>query len=202
MQVLRSHTDYPDSVARAQTLTLGGFAGQAALAQVNYNTRTWRGQALGRLLDPGFRADAGFVEEVDVRELNIWGQRQFWGGPDRDFNLSHGYERLSNGGAPVITEHLPQLEAAVSWSRRLVLGATAQYRATDRNPAAFGQPVDVRRRHLFSRFILSYEVSPQTLFYLGYSNDRDAVTGLDRPLAPMRLTGRVFVAKLSYAWRP
>lgn len=78
-QYLRSHTDYPDSLATAQRQTSLPFSGSATYAQANYESRTWRGQAQLRALDPGFRADAGFIEQVDVREVNLWGQRQFWG---------------------------------------------------------------------------------------------------------------------------
>lgn len=78
-QFLRSHTDYPDSLAAAQRQAALPFSGNAAYAQANYESRTWRGQAYARALDPGFRADAGFVEQVDVREVNAWAQRQFWG---------------------------------------------------------------------------------------------------------------------------
>jgi hypothetical protein len=57
-------------------------------------------------------------------------------------------------------------------------------------------------QHLFNRLPFAYEANPQTLVYLGYADDRDGVTEADGRVIPVRLTGRVFFAKLSYAWRP
>ncbi|MGE3525734.1 MAG: DUF5916 domain-containing protein [Gemmatimonadales bacterium] len=79
-QAVRSHTDYADAFAAALGQPAGGFSGTGVLGQVNYESRTWRGEAFGRTVDPGFRADAGFEEQVDVREVNLYIQRQFWGG--------------------------------------------------------------------------------------------------------------------------
>ncbi len=294
LQMLRSYTDYQDGFARGQGQRVGGFTGNAALAQVNYNSRTWRGQALGQLLDAGFRADAGFIEQVDVREINAWGQRQFWGSPGGwlarfnvtggfwtkwrsddlhtervfwgnllslgpellrvfldyqhrrgyfqgayyalnryraeigiaptgglefsiegrtgdaidlanaervwqaqlgasarlrigrhlDVDLSHDFERLSDRGTEIVTGHLPQARVVVNLSRQVSLRANAQYRVTDRNPAAFTTPVEPSHRHLFGRLLFAYEANPQTLFYLGYTDDRDGLTQPDGTTVP------------------
>lgn len=312
LQVLHSHTDYPNAFAVAQGQAAGGFAGKAARAQVNYESRTWRGQAFGRILDPGFRADAGFVEQVDVREVNAWGQRQFWGreagwlerlnltggfwtqwrsdglltervfwgnvlyqGPELlrvfvdfqrrreyfrgevytlhryraeagiaptgavqlglegrmgdaidlvnarrawqtqlaaagrfrigahlDMRLTHAFERLANNGRVIVTAHLPQARVVYNINERAFLRAIAQYRVTDRNPAAYADRVDDREERLFSQLLFAYEANPQTLFFLGYSDGREGVTDADGVAVPLTLRTRTFFVKLSYALRP
>jgi hypothetical protein len=95
LQILHSRSRYPAAFAAANGQPTASFTGSAALAQVNYDSRTWRGEAYGRLLDPMFRADAGFITQVDVREVNAWVQRQFWGRGGSQwltrFNLTGGF---------------------------------------------------------------------------------------------------------------
>lgn len=311
-QMLRSHTVYPRATADALGQPAAGFSGSGVLARVNYDSRTWRGQAVGRIVGAGFRADAGFVEQVDVREVNVWGQRQFWGGRGRwlerlnltgghwtmwrtdgvvteqvfwgnvlylgpgplrvfldyqrrreffedavyafnryrgevaiapsgalslslegrtggaidlanarparqtrlaavlrlrigrhaDVDLRHAYERLTSAGAPVVAAHLPQLRAVYNLNARTFVRAIVQYRLTDRNPAAYPDPVDDRSQTLFTQLLFAYEANPQTLLYLGYADGRDGVTAADGSTTPLTLTSRTFFAKLGYAWRP
>lgn len=310
--VLHSHTDYVDEFAHEQQQPAGGFAGDGALVQANYESRTLRGQAQGRIVDSGFRADAGFVEQVDVREVNVWGQRQFWGGRGRwlerlnltaghwtkwrsdglvteqvfwgnvlylgprllrvfldyqrrreyyagavywlnryraevgfapsgvlsasvagrtgdaidlantrsarqdqlsvalrlrigrhaDLDLQHAFERLRSGGVPVVTAQLSQLRAVYNLSARTYVRAIVQYRFTDRNPAAYVDPVEESAQSLFSQLLFAYEANPQTLVFLGYSDGRDGVTEADGSVIPLTLASRTFFVKLSYAWRP
>jgi hypothetical protein len=56
--------------------------------------------------------------------------------------------------------------------------------------------IDVRRTHeLFSQLLLSYKLNPQTVFYLGYSENRSAVER-----ERIRLAERTFFGKIGYAW--
>ncbi|MHC4925680.1 MAG: hypothetical protein ACYTG4_16660, partial [Planctomycetota bacterium] len=93
-QHLRSSTSYPEAFASAQGQPEGSLSGQATMIQANYESRGWRWQGMARDLDPTFRADAGFVPQVDVREVNVWAQRLFWGGQHTWFsriNLTSGF---------------------------------------------------------------------------------------------------------------
>jgi hypothetical protein len=99
LQYLRAATDYPDSLGEESDQVTGGFGGDAFTARVKYSTRNWLFQAIYQSLDPGFRADAGFINQVDIRRFNVWGQRKFWGRPGGGFSqidLNGGWWRDEN----------------------------------------------------------------------------------------------------------
>ncbi|MGE0554782.1 MAG: DUF5916 domain-containing protein [Gemmatimonadales bacterium] len=311
-QVLHSASAYPDSVAAGGDRQGAELGGDAGWLQLQYDSRTWRGQAFGRAVSPGFRADAGLVDQVDVREVNVWGQRQFWGqrggwmerlnltagqwtkwrgdggltervfwgnllylGPgltrvfldyqrrrelyreryyslDRyraelsvrpiaglglslegrsgdaidlangraatqtqlggslqlrlgrhaDLEAAHAYQRLSRGGVRIVAAHLPQLKAVYNLSARAYARVIAQYQVTHRNPAAYLAPVVERETGLLSSLLLAYQVDPQTLLFVGYSEGRSGSIEPDGARLPFGLATRTFFVKASYARRP
>lgn len=81
-QVLHSETSYPGEVADEFAQPTGRFGGNAAAVRLGYGTRNWSANLFGRALDPTFRADAGFVTRVDLKAVDAWVSRFFWGGPD------------------------------------------------------------------------------------------------------------------------
>ena len=64
-QYLRSETSYPDSVVAEFGQPAGTFAGAAAQLGYEFGTREWFAFANYRAFDPEFRADSGFVSQVD-----------------------------------------------------------------------------------------------------------------------------------------
>jgi hypothetical protein len=101
-----------------------------------------------------------------------------------------------------VSAHLPQLRAVYNLSTRAFVRVILQYQLTDRDPAAYLDPVEDRSQTLFSQLLFAYQASPQTLLYVGYSDGRDGITPLDGAEVPLRLTSRTFFVKASYAWRP
>ncbi len=60
------------------------------------------------------------------------------------------------------------------------------------------EDTDARSTTMGSQLLFSYKINPQTLFYLGYSDNHlrdDEVLSLTR-------ADRTFFAKFSYAWLP
>jgi hypothetical protein len=70
-QFLRSDTRYPLSLAVEQGQPTGSFAGNALLAQYIRQTRSWFVAAAYQDVDPGFRADSGFLPRVDTRMVDL-----------------------------------------------------------------------------------------------------------------------------------
>ncbi len=92
-QYLRSQTAYPDSVAATHDQPTGDFGGNAGRLWLNYSTRNWNVNFNARALDPEFRADAGFINQVDVRGVSAWVNRFFWADEDTwytQFDVSGG----------------------------------------------------------------------------------------------------------------
>ncbi|MBN2206791.1 MAG: carbohydrate binding family 9 domain-containing protein, partial [Candidatus Aminicenantes bacterium] len=78
-QFLRSDTRYPFSLAVQQGQSTDAFAGNALLAQYVHQTRNWLVAASYQDLDPGFRADSGFLPRVDTRQVDLETHLFFYG---------------------------------------------------------------------------------------------------------------------------
>jgi hypothetical protein len=107
LQYLRAGTDYPDSLAEENDQVTVGLGGDALTGRVRYSTRNWLFQVFYQSLDPGFRADAGFINQVNIRRFNLWGQRKFWGRPGGAFSqiaLNGGWWRDETLGGQLTTE--------------------------------------------------------------------------------------------------
>lgn len=313
LQALGSETRYPDPVATEHGQPEGSFRGTAVSASVRYDTRNWFGSLDARSFSPGFRADAGFVPQVDIRSVNGWLDRRFWGdgdtwytrivtsggfwhnestsgrlngaglwanlsveGPHQsnvwinpnlrrqhfegftyefsqlwfgggirptgqlefgffgmaggevdfansreasqvqvtpnvtfrvgrrvDLRLSNSYRRLSTpGGEEVFRANVSQLRAVYNFSPRAFLRAVLQRRTTTRNPEQYGEPVDRSQGSLFSQLLFSYKLNPQSVLFLGYSDNRRELTDFDLVEIPLTQSSRSFFLKLAYAWRP
>ncbi len=78
-QYLRSNTRYPDAVAGAFDQSAGSFEGDAFRINYDHEARDWLWFASYRSLDPGFRADSGFVSQVDLERATGTVIRRFRG---------------------------------------------------------------------------------------------------------------------------
>ncbi len=119
-------------------------------------------------------------------------------------DLSHTYQRLESAddGREIFTAHLSEVRAVYNFSARAFLRGVVQHRLTDRNPAVYAAEVPTRRRTVFSQLLFSYKVNPQTVFFLGYTDDRAGLSlETDRRLR-IEPTGRTLFVKVGYAWRP
>ena len=112
-------------------------------------------------------------------------------------NLSHLLQRLSLGGNRIFTANLFQSRFIYHFNVRTFIRAIIQFQDVDRNPALYGFAVEENSRRLFTQFLFSYKVNPQTVAFLGYSDTRLGTSDVSLTQA-----GRTFFMKLGYAWRP
>jgi hypothetical protein len=112
-------------------------------------------------------------------------------------SLSHDYQRLSHEGSEVFTANLFQTRVLYNFSVRTFIRAIVQYRSVDRNVAKYTVPVSEFDEGLFSQFLFSYKVNPQTVVFVGYSDNHAGTEAFDLTRA-----NRTFFAKVGYAWRP
>jgi len=305
-QYLRSDTRYPDEVVRLHDQPEGAFAGNALTAQYQHGGRHWFWQGIYEDLDDGFRADSGFVPQVDVRNLvgtvsrTFWGARDDWytqinvgghavrtedhqgrltgqdlgingrvAGPlqtaaganytrakllfggvmyehlDRlgfnfqiqpsgayritlngtyadtvDFannrpavvlqlrpavelklgrhvnaQFDHTLRTLEAEGERIFRADLTQLRLVYQFSVRSFVRGILQYQRVTRNPAMYSAPVSPETRTLFTQFLYSFKLNPQTVLFLGYSDNRLGM----REFA-LTQTDRTFFVKIGYAW--
>ncbi len=132
------------------------------------------------------KADEVFVSpEVEVRV-----------GRPLELSLEHTYQRLSVDEGRIFTANLTELRAVWHFNVRAFLRAIVQYQDVDRNPALFDREVDPESREMFSQLVFEYKLNPQTVIFLGYSDNRFGDHSLD-----LTQTDRTFFLKLGYAWR-
>lgn len=70
-----------------------------------------------------------------------------------------------------------------------------QYVDYHHSPELYTVPVDERFQHLFTQLLFSYKINPQTVLFVGYSDNHfgDHQTHLTQ-------TDRTVFVKLGYAW--
>lgn len=96
-QVLRSRTEYPEHIVTGSDQPAGRFDGDALRFNYNFGTREWFAAANYERLDPGFRADSGFVTRVDI-ERSAANFGRVWHGAER-----HWFNRMRLGGNASVT---------------------------------------------------------------------------------------------------
>ncbi len=308
-QVLRSDTEYPDEVATEFDQSMESFSGDAVFASYEYDSRNWFAYVRHSDMNSGFRADSGFVPQVDISQqivgvgrtwhgtddnwwtrirfrgdwdiahddsgrmlereveayLGVGGPMQSWiqvGGLSRDTlwdDVLYKEQKLSfytqfqpKGGLLLgafvrygdqvdfansrlgdqlrirpfvewnVNRHLfVNAEASLlqldtkegekifdariydvrlTWqfSRRSFVRVTSQIRNVDRNQDVYVDEVDEESRRVGRQLLYSFKLNPQTVFFLGYSDnyvDDDDLSGLEK-------TDRTLFMKIGYAWMP
>lgn len=113
-----------------------------------------------------------------------------------NLTLSHSLRTLSTGGDEILEAGLTQAQVGYHFSARTMVRAILQYQDIDRNPDLHVSPVKTESQSFFSQFLFSYRVNPQTLLFLGYSDNHLGEDG-----ATLVRTGRTLFLKLGYAWQ-
>ena len=91
-------------------------------------------------------------------------------------------------------------DVRVTWqfSRRSFLRLSVQYQDVDKNPDEYIEPVDENSKDVGRQLLYSYKINPQTVFFLGYSDQHIDEDALDT----LTVTDRTIFMKIGYAWMP
>ncbi len=125
-------------------------------------------------LDPGLRLDVG-------RHLRL--------------NFDHSYEQLDVDVGRLYTARLFQMRATYQFNVRTFVRWISQYLDVDRDPSLYADEVDARSRTLFNQILFSYTINPQTVFFLGYSDNY-----LGDEQIELTQENRTIFLKIGYAW--
>lgn len=128
--------------------------------------------------------------------------------PSLDWNINeHLLLRLQHTSVELDTRWGEQIfdaqltDARLTWqfNVRSFLRFSVQRRDTARNLALYDDPdTDAQTLSIGAQVLYSYELNPQTVFFVGYSdNHRD-----DDDLPDLTQTDRTLFMKVSYAWTP
>ncbi|NIM17634.1 MAG: hypothetical protein GTO45_37185 [Candidatus Aminicenantes bacterium] len=119
---------------------------------------------------------------------------EFGVGRHLNVNISHVFERLSLEGKKIYTANLLQTKLIYNFNVRSFARAIIQYTDINRDPDLYAAPVEPETRTLLTQFLFSYKINPQTVLFIGYSDNHLGFRGLD-----ITRTDRTFFLKLGYA---
>lgn len=167
---------------------------------------------IGFEIRPSGLATLGFGTELSKTIDYLAGEAgtQITAGPSAELKLGrhlnlelrHSFRRLERDGEWAFVANLPQIRAVYNFNVRTFFRAIVQYQNIERNPDSYDVAVNRESRRFFTQLLVSYKVNPQTVVFLGYSDN--AVGSLSPELDRIDLTrtDRTFFLKLGYAWRP
>jgi hypothetical protein len=106
LQYLRSETEYPGEIASLTDQPSGRFGGNAFAGVYRYSTRAWNAGVNASFHGRGFRADAGFVNQVDLADAWSWVGRTWWGEDDAwwtsaGVNAGFWFQRTLSAWTPI-----------------------------------------------------------------------------------------------------
>jgi len=101
---------------------------------------------------------------------------QLYLGRSVSVGLALAHQRLQWEGDAVYTANLSEGRLIYHFDTRAFVRVIVQYRLTERDPTLYVNPIDAHADKLFGQFLFSYEVTPQTVVFLGYT---DAYIGSD-----------------------
>jgi hypothetical protein len=108
--------------------------------------------------------------------------------------LDHVFERLNVDAGRLYTANLSNFRVVYQFNNRTFLRTILQYADFNYNAETYTFPIDPRFKHLFSQILFSYKINPQTVLFLGYSDDYYGYR-----LIPIKQNNRTFFLKIGYA---
>lgn len=135
-----------------------------------------------------------YAEEREADRLSLEPTVSFKLGQRLDVSLAHEYERLEIEEGWLYSANVSYARAAYQFTRRTFLRAILQYVDYDFNADLYSDDRDLYRQ-IASQVLFSYKINPQTVLYLGYSDNYfgDEETDITQ-------SDRTFFAKIGYAW--
>jgi len=111
--------------------------------------------------------------------------------------LDHSLEYLYvNDRERLYKANLFQLKLVYQFNIRTFIRTIVQYLDINRNLQLYLVEPDPIERHLFLQLLFSFKINPQTLFFLGYSDNSYGLNGIN-----LSKKDRTFFVKMSYAWQ-
>ena len=142
-----------------------------------------------------FNLDANYGDRIDYANSRLGHRRSvspyFDIRPGRHLNLELSYiwEKMKVDDARLYEAQISQVTMKYKFNRRAQLRGILQYAATDYEAGSSANTAT-----LFTQFLFSYEVNPQTMVYLGYTDDSYGNQAVE-----LTRHDRTFFMKVGYA---
>ncbi len=108
--------------------------------------------------------------------------------------LDHTFERLSVKGGRLYTANISQLSAVYQFNVRTFFRSILQYVDYRRNSDLYTFEIAPEFKHFFTQLLFSYKINPQTVLFLGYSDNYFGSNDFS-----LTQSDRTFFVKLGYA---
>ena len=92
-------------------------------------------------------------------------------------DLDHDLQRFEVDEGTLFEANLTQLRLVYQINVRTFVRTIFQYRSIERNPELYVDEVDAMTERLFTQFLFSYKLNPQTVLFLGYADNREGDRG-------------------------
>ena len=142
VQAVGSRTEYPEEISAAYSQPTGSFTDPAYYLSYNHDARNWRLAATWEEIGRDFRADLGFLPQVDRRYAKLLAERTWWARPDaRWIRFSFGIDHVHTDdqrGEPI--ERLDELWFVLRGRRE----STLFVQAADRERTISGRTFEER----------------------------------------------------------
>ena len=119
-------------------------------------------------------------------------------GQHLQLNLQYTHQTFDVDGGRLFTANLVNLRTTYQFNVRSFLRFIVQYSDNERDQALYINPVQSQSKELTTQLLYSYKLTPQTLFFIGYSDGGFQNDNFDS----IETTNRTIFAKFSYAWQP
>lgn len=116
-------------------------------------------------------------------------------GRSMTIGFDHVYEHQDVEGGRLYSAHLSNLKFLFQFNTSTSLRAILQYADFKYNTDLYAGISDPRFKHLFTQFLFSYKLNPQTILFLGYSDDYYGYRTI-----PMKQKNRTLFLKVGYAF--
>ncbi|MCP4901502.1 MAG: carbohydrate binding family 9 domain-containing protein [bacterium] len=111
----------------------------------------------------------------------------------------HIFQDLKVADGDLSTANISELRLVYNFSTRLFVRGIFQYRNVDYSPENFGFPIQSNTERFFSQLLFSYKVNPQTVVFVGYSDNYRGYED-DHHRVDLTQSDRTIFVKLGYAW--
>ena len=112
--------------------------------------------------------------------------------------LDHDLQREEIGGEKLLETNISQMTLIYQLNIRTFFRAVLQYTDVQLTGLYTAPAPAERDRHLFSQLLFSYKINPQTVFFLGYSDNQDGGR-LGQDVTALTRSDRTVFLKLGYA---
>ena len=180
-------------LAGRETEVFGGVTYDKALGQATVQAKPSGALSLGVNASVGDAVD--YTENRPADRIALAPFLEWKVGKPLNLQFNHALERLSVDQGWLYTANLSQLRAVYHFNVRTFARAILQYTHVTRDPALYSSPIASRTAQLFSQYLFSFKINPQTVLLAGYSDNYASANRVD-----LSQTNRTFFVKIGYAW--